>query len=157
MLSRKPTTIRKNRRRQSYYKQTARRCSAPVLNPPMTLPVFKSDSNLAAKFCSTPDPSSSRSLNIDPELRIGVKGPSLVPISRFNECTSLTALKQVWLVSVCLCVLSVPLERTVMGWWCRHTTDEQSVSGRSLPVEGLFHLTTHSTHFIYGYMASDKW
>ena len=24
-------------------------------------------------------------------------------------------------------------------------------------VEGMFYLTTHSTHFIYGYMASDIW
>ena len=31
------------------------------------------------------------------------------------------------------------------------------VVGRSLGRKEMFYLTTHSTHFIYGYMASDMW
>ena len=42
--------------------------------------------------------------------------------------------------------------RTLFGIrsrWCEHTTCERE--------REMFYLTTHSTHFIYGYMASDIW
>ena len=34
---------------------------------------------------------------------------------------------------------------------------KQRASGRSATRKEMFYLTTHSTHFIYGYMASDIW
>ena len=39
------------------------------------------------------------------------------------------------------------------AWWRRVPTRKE-VSGRE---REMFYLTTHSTHFIYGYMASDIW
>ena len=33
----------------------------------------------------------------------------------------------------------------------------QYVQNKEHEQEGMFYLTTHSTHFIYGYMASDIW
>ena len=38
-----------------------------------------------------------------------------------------------------------------------HTTLNAPVSGNEEGRTEMFYLTTHSTHFIYGYMASDKW
>ena len=41
----------------------------------------------------------------------------------------------------------------VTGWTYRAV----SLSWHILKMEMIFYLTTHSTHFIYGYMASDIW
>ena len=39
----------------------------------------------------------------------------------------------------------------------KHGAGHSSEVERSLMVREMFYLTTHSTHFIYGYMASDIW
>ena len=36
-------------------------------------------------------------------------------------------------------------------------TEVGDLSSRLLEGKGMFYLTTHSTHFIHGYMASDIW
>ena len=38
-------------------------------------------------------------------------------------------------------------------YWVRSSAQAPTQSGR----KEMFYLTTHSTHFIYGYMASDIW
>lgn len=91
MLSRKPTTIRKTRRR-SNSRHTTRRCSAPtVLGPPASLALFKSDSNLASMLSLTPQASCSNVHQLSSSSRsISFRLPT-----RISESTSLTTVTEV--------------------------------------------------------------
>ena len=61
------------------------------------------------------------------------------------ECTSTNLLEQVWLQNTPACLTS---DMTlVLFVRCRPLTPERE--------KKMFYLTTHSTHFIDGYMASD--
>ena len=55
-------------------------------------------------------------------------------------------------------IRSLILVSELLGWFCIKNSDtDMTINlfyGRR---EGMFYLTTHSTHFIYGYMASDIW
>ena len=53
--------------------------------------------------------------------------------------------------------LSSILVSELLGWFCIKNSDtEMTINFFYGRREGMFYLTTHSTHFIYGYMASDK-
>ena len=54
---------------------------------------------------------------------------------------------------VCIKFWASSMNRSISGWWDRISSRCFYKTGR----KEMFYLMTHSTHFIYGYMASDIW